>query len=77
MREDKISMYDKFKILMDFRAKCVFLIESENNTSRRELYRKWKREVESVIDDIAEEKYELDKQLREDLLDYQNWKKRV
>jgi len=77
MSEVKISMYDKVKTLREIREKYKFLIKAENNNSRKELYIKWKQEVEHLIDVITEEKFEMDRQEQANERDFENYKKGV
>jgi spermidine/putrescine-binding protein len=77
MSEVKISMYDKVKTLREIREKYKFLIKAENNNSRKELYIKWKQEVEHLIDVITEEKFEMDRLNQEYARDFESYKKGV
>jgi spermidine/putrescine-binding protein len=77
MSEVKISMYDKVKTLREIREKYKFLIKAENNNSRKELYIKWKQEVEHLIDVITEEKFEMDRQEQANERDFESYRKGV
>ena len=44
MSKIKIGLSTKLDTLREIRERYKFLIKAENNTSRRELYIKWKQE---------------------------------
>ena len=70
-------MYDKVNTLREIRERYKFLIKAENNNSRKELYIKWKQEVEHLIDVITEEKFEMDRQQQADEREFESYKKGV
>jgi len=77
MSRVKIGLSTKLNTLREIRERYKFLIKAENNNSRRELYIKWKQEVEHLIDVITEEKFEMDRQEQANERDFENYKKGV
>ena len=77
MSKIKIGLSTKLNTLREIRERYKFLIKAENNNSRRELYIKWKQEVEHLIDVITEEKFEMDRQEQANERDFENYKKGV
>jgi len=77
MSRVKIGLSTKLDTLREIRERYKFLIKAENNTSRRELYIKWKQEVEHLIDVIIEEKFEMDRQEQANERDFESYKKGV
>ena len=76
-KKESKSLNDKVNTLREIRERYKFLIKAENNNSRKELYIKWKQEVEHLIDVIVEEKFEMDRQEQANERDFENYKKGV
>ena len=77
MSEVKIGLSTKLDTLREIRERYKFLIKAENNNSRKELYIKWKQEVEHLIDVIVEEKFEMDRQEQANERDFESYRKGV